>query len=201
MRLWKAILRALGLSDEARVRISAPGIDVELTGDPEKVRAVLSVVRQELEKPRMLTRGRRAERGRRRTLHPMSARDSQVVRPTELDEMDSPYALPEAVVMPVPDEDVTAERLVRRDPARSADRRSPEIDTVEVRAERDTSTPPGFGEVPSEETISGYDDDEPDAEATAIAPNPSGAVPVASRNRGFVTDGGPTIMPRHGSND
>lgn len=177
--MWKSILRALGLSNEARVRISAPGIDVVLTGDPEKVRAMLSKVRGELEAdPRMLTRGGPRSKSRRRAQHPMAATSSQVVQPTELDEMDSPYALPEAVVMPVPDEDVTDERVMRRrSSATPVDRRRAEADTLEP----DTVLPGAFGDVPSEETISGYQtesevavgiEDEPDAEATAISPDP-----------------------------
>lgn len=204
--MWKAILRALGLSNEARVRISAPGIDVVVTGDPEKVRAMLSTVRQALEKdPRMLTRGRGRPKHRRRTMHPMPASDSQVVRPTELDEMDSPYALPEAVVMPVPDEDVTDERAAPRAP--TSRRRAPrEADTL------DTDQPAPFGEVPSEETVSGLAtetavpvdlvEDESEAAATALAPNPSGGMRAVSRPAGTLsTDGGPTLMPSDSHND
>ena len=61
----------------------------------------MGVIRTELE--------RKARRDRRLN----KAASSQVVRPTELDEMDSPYALPEAVVMPVPEEDRPDERRAR----------------------------------------------------------------------------------------
>ncbi len=97
MSLWRSILRWFGLYDEARVQITAPGIEVTLAGDPTQVRALMGVIRTELE--------RRARRDRRLN----QVRESQVVRPTELDEMDSPYALPEAVVLPVPDEEQRSE--------------------------------------------------------------------------------------------
>ncbi len=75
------------------MQFSAPGIDVVLTGEPEKVHSLLTIVRQELE---------RTPRQRRRRAAAMEAHsESQIVRPTELDEMDSPYALPEAMVMAV----------------------------------------------------------------------------------------------------
>ena len=97
MGLWKSILRSLGLSNDARVRISTPDIEVTLSGDPEKVRLLLGVVRHELEmNPRLLVRSTPSPK-RRRGIPVVS----QVVQPTELDEMDSPYALPEAVVLPV----------------------------------------------------------------------------------------------------
>jgi len=181
--LWKSILRALGLSSDATVRISTPDIEVTLSGDPEKVRLLLGVVRYELEKnPRFLVRATpMPKRGRRAAI-------SQVVQPTELDEMDSPYALPEAVVLPVPDEAVTDQRrLVRLTavPAPSA------VRDDEVTADPDAMLPPIFGDVPSEDTMG----DGPDSETTAVAPNPSGAIPAVSRSRPFVTDGGPTLMP------
>ena len=102
MSLWRSILRWFGFQREARVQITAPGIEVTLAGDPNQVRALMGVIRTELE--------RRARRDRRFN-KPV---DSQIVRPTELDEMDSPYALPEAVVLPVPDDEQPAEaRRVR----------------------------------------------------------------------------------------
>ena len=61
-------------------------------GEPAKVRSLVQIVRAEL------------ERQARRERH-QPAVDSRVVRPTELDEKDSPYALPEAVVMPVPNDE------------------------------------------------------------------------------------------------
>lgn len=90
MSLWRAILRWFGLYREARVQITAPGIEVTLVGEPAQVRTLTGVIRTELE--------RKARRDRRLNNKPQS----EVVLPTELDEMDSPYALPEAVVLPVP---------------------------------------------------------------------------------------------------
>jgi hypothetical protein len=96
--LWRDILRVLGLTTDTRVHISAPGIDVIITGEPDQVRHLLSVVKHELE--RVAVRADRKKIG-----------EGQVVRPTELDEMDSPYALPEAeeMVMPVRKEEITDE--------------------------------------------------------------------------------------------
>lgn len=104
MSLWRDFLRLFGLSGEARVKVAAPGVEVVITGDPEQVRALLSVVKHELERG---TRRRRQKRHRRSTdtsrrstsgAPPPSA---QMVLPTELDETDSPYALPDALVRPV----------------------------------------------------------------------------------------------------
>ena len=92
MGLWQAILRLFGLTSDTRVQISAPGIDVVITGSPSQVRSLLAVVKNELEKgPRGHIRKR--------------FDSSEVVRPTELDEMDSPYALPGAILAPVKTDD------------------------------------------------------------------------------------------------
>ena len=101
MSVWRTILRWFGFHQEARVQITAPGIEVTLSGDPNQVRALMGVIRTELE--------RRARRDRRLN----NAADAQVVQPTELDEMDSPYALPEAVVMPVSDDKKADPRRTR----------------------------------------------------------------------------------------
>ena len=101
MSLWRSILRWLGIYREARVQITAPGIEVTLAGEPSQVRALMGVIRTELE--------RKARRDRRMN----TVDSSQVVRPSELDEMDSPYALPEAVVVPVPEEERAEERRAR----------------------------------------------------------------------------------------
>ena len=100
MSLWRSILRWFGLHREARVQITAPGIEVTLAGDPTQVRALMGVIRTELE--------RKARRDRRNKRN-----EGQIVRPTELDEMDSPYALPEAVVMPVPEDERSDDRGAR----------------------------------------------------------------------------------------
>lgn len=168
MGLWKNILRVFGLSDQVRVRIDAPGIDVVLTGDPHRVRALLSVVREELEKnPNMLS----PKRGRRRRRQAQVASRSQIVQPTELDEMDSPYALPEAVVMPVQDEEVTNERMhiYRRSTLTPVNKPVGGRDM----ATPDTLLPPMTFTESGEQTISSIDGgDEPESEATALAPIP-----------------------------
>jgi len=63
-----------------------------ITGEPEQVRQLLSVVKHELER----SAARRDLGGRRKSIGA-----GKMVRPTDLDEMDSPYVLPEAMVMPV----------------------------------------------------------------------------------------------------
>lgn len=112
MGLWKDFLRVLGLTSDARVHISAPGIDVVITGEPEQVRALLSVVKYELERS---TRWRdRDPKKEKAKLTPSTSHEGRpprapnYVQPTELDEMDSPYALPEPLVMPV--DEITDER-------------------------------------------------------------------------------------------
>ena len=114
MGLWRSILRWFGLQREARVQITAPGIEVTLAGEPTQVRALMGVIRNELE--------RKARRDRRLN----KVNESQVVRPTELDEMDSPYALPEAMVLPVPDEERPAADQVAGGRARIVAMATPE---------------------------------------------------------------------------
>jgi hypothetical protein len=126
MGLWRDLLRLLGLSSDARVHISAPGIDVVITGEPEQVRSLLLVVKHELERnARWRDRSERDKRadgsneravvdGKRPAKRPKDKLPSmdqkrppqltpgrQYVQPSELDEMDSPYALPDPLVMPV----------------------------------------------------------------------------------------------------
>lgn len=220
MSLWRNILRVLGLSSDARVHISAPGIEVVLTGEPEQVRALLGVVKHELE------RNARATNGRRR----LPSNEEQIVRPTELDEMDSPYALPEARVLPVGESQITDEQLLRAKVIDEAQTLLPEMDT----ADGDLELRPSVGLVDSDDrpkpevvgTRLDSQDDEPEPEVTAVAENPSGpnATPSPSRSepeqltvevhsppRGtrspdvrrpeFVTDSGPTLMPKESSTD
>ena len=103
VELWRKFLRAFGFSSGARVRITAPGIDVVLQGDPDTVRALLAVVRGELDR-------RRRRSAVHRPLPGIAISESQFVRPTELDETDSPYALPEAIVRPVDEEELTTDK-------------------------------------------------------------------------------------------
>ncbi len=100
--MWHAIKRWFGFHRQARIQITAPGVEVTLVGEPSEVRALLGVIRTELE--------RRARRD-----HRLRKGHDDVVQPTELDEADSPYALPEAVVVPVADESAHT----RRDPRRA----------------------------------------------------------------------------------
>ena len=101
MSVWRSILRWFGLHQEFRVQITAPGIEVTLAGDRRQVQALMGVIRNELE--------RKARRERRQA----NLDSGQMVRPTELDEMDSPYALPEAVVVPVTDDEPSEDRGTR----------------------------------------------------------------------------------------
>lgn len=108
----------LGLTDDARVHVRANGIDVVITGDPKLVRRVLEAVRDELE-------GRRKKS--KRINGPIKFdTDSHMVLPSELDDMDSPYIIPEhrAVeesLLPgtgtqvAMDEDIVREQVATRD--------------------------------------------------------------------------------------
>ena len=178
------MLRVLGLSNDARVHISAPGIDVVITGDPQQVRSLLSVVRNEL------------ERGARRN-QLKAPQGSQVVQPTELDEMDSPYAIPEAEPMVKPVDQSTdppkppppppasvvrapsspiEERMTAAPPeprarpvgaddvqVTAAPERSPEASTVEAGTEDaiPLARPPHRPEAHAEESTAEMDNDEP----------------------------------------
>ncbi len=161
----QGLLRLLGLSKDARVHINAPGIDVVLTGDPSQVRALLAVVTDALERG-VGTDGRPS---RRRT----APQNSQVVRPTELDEMDSPYALPEAMVMPVEEDREKEKERTYEIPGRrkksGARAPIPRAPSLGMRDELETG--------PAIEAL----DDEPDPERTAIeaAPNHDLEVPMA----------------------
>lgn len=154
MSLWRSILRWFGISHEARVQITAPGIEVTLRGEPSQVRALMGVIRNELE--------RKARRERR--MNKLDA--SQVVRPRELDEMDSPYALPEAVVMPVPDDAEDRRPRLMAMSARDPDTMPP------ISADGD----PLISTVPSSPGL--RDDDEPEQVHTALTAHPSDERPT-----------------------
>jgi hypothetical protein len=203
--LWRDILRVLGFTSDARVQISAPGIDVVITGDPEQVRQLLSVVKHELER----SAARRELEGRRKSIG-----SSQVVRPTELDEMDSPYVLPEAMVLPV--EESTTGELVRTPvDDETFDEEKPRIPAIpaaraEVRVTRagdDAETAEVTFE-PRPEAATLLPDDATKVEVSVAPRNgsrekkdPSGPVFVADSNLPFATDGGPTLTPGEGSGD
>ncbi len=169
MGVWRSLLRIFGLNDDAQVRINAPGIDIVITGDPRRVRSLLGVVRQELEQnPKLLSHGGRDRR--RYSRNPQRARPSQMVQPTELDEMDSPYALPEALVLPVADEDVTAERSNPRQRNISTPTR-PRPDQAAT-LEPDVMSPVGFAESQEQTIANESHHDAPEGAATAVVPNP-----------------------------
>jgi len=118
---WRKLLALLGLTEDARVRVRAPGIEVIITGDPDLAKKVLAVVKQEIahqssrrrgdsvmaspaqqaqaqqpQMPRQMAAPQPQASGGR---NKKKAGHSQVVRPSELDEMDSPYAIPEHAPM------------------------------------------------------------------------------------------------------
>lgn len=183
MPWWRKLLALLGLTEDARVRVRAPGIEVVITGDPEIAKNVLSVVKAEIARQSSRRRGESVmaspSRGGAAALpgpsnnastapppgpaqqaaagSPQSARaagggggggrsgkkkagHSQVVRPTDLDEMDSPYAIPEHIpledVSETPAEGFAAERTLNVDgmieSARDDDEPEPEPTAVDV---------------------------------------------------------------------
>ena len=165
------MLRWLGLSTETQVHIVAPGLDITIAGEPRRVRHMLRVITDELGDP-----GSEVEPTRSRAAPPLP-RTSQVVRPSELDETDSPYALPGS--------DPPAERTYEI-PGRQADRirrglkASPAPHGVVTRA-------PSLGFAPFEEPTvlpvpdsdpdgvfeqTPVDSDEPDPERTAVELDP-----------------------------
>lgn len=179
MSFWRNILRVLGFSNDVRVQIRAPQIDVVITGDPERVRGLLSVVQSELERqsrvlePRAQVRAAAPSRPRR------GKNESQVVRPTELDEMDSPYALPG---MRAPG------REDRPRPPRPVLAPFPSAGEASTLLPEDT---PALGAIPPTTLDDGHTDpgerarhpsdaEGPEVEVTAVEVNPSGAIRAPS---------------------
>lgn len=217
MGLWKDFLRLLGLTSDARVHISAPGIDVVITGEPDQVRALLSVVKYELERstrwrdrdPKRGAIAGGSERTPRDGSKARSKGSGNYVQPTELDEMDSPYALPEPLVMPV--DEITDERA-RQPASRKASEapprayasepatlvpdvyepKEPKAEPPDLKQKRIDARPKLVRtESPPEEVSSTKIDskpppqiitenDEPEREVTAVSPNPSGPQPAQS---------------------
>lgn len=114
MPWWRKFLALLGLTDDARVHVRASGIDIVITGDPKLVRRVLEAVREELE-------GRR-KKSKKGVIPVKFDTDSHMVLPSELDDMDSPYIIPEhrqvgpdapisGSTQVAMDEDIVGERL------------------------------------------------------------------------------------------
>jgi len=81
-----------GLSKDARVNVRTDDIDVTIIGKPEQVQAVLEAVRSSLESILRAQNASRFEGGKEQF---GVSTESLVVLPTELDEKDSPYAIPE----------------------------------------------------------------------------------------------------------
>lgn len=225
MSWWRDILRVLGLTTDARVHISAPDIEVVLTGDPELVRTLLPVVKHELEQ--LHSSGGRRRRNRR-----LPSNEEQIVRPSELDEMDSPYALPEARVLPVGDSQITDDAIVRSDTLDEPATLRPPTDAEAKLQQRPAVGPADSDDRPKPEVVGTKlesdppDEDEPEPEVTAVAPNPSGPQALPAKDKiipeqatvevhspprgtrapslkgpGFVSDSGPTLMPSESASD
>lgn len=218
MPWWRKLLALLGLSEDARVRVRAPGIEVIITGDPETVRNVLNAVKGEI--------GRNSSSRRRsdsviaasssppppaaspapargaaaRSLGPSRKKGSvsQLVRPTDLDEMDSPYAIPEHVPAQNHDETETpadglpAERTMNVDGliVSTEDDPEPEPTAVDVRNPSTTGLPatmvPQIADVGGERTArstSGISE-----EATIDAPRMQRNVVVGKKLDGTDTE-------------
>lgn len=171
----------LGLTHDARINIRSKDIDITLIGDPKIVREMLGVVKEELEKRHRLKRLERAASGRFAIQgeHTLNT-DSQVVRPTELDEMDSPYAIPEHRTVPPPGEEPTPTSL----PGIA----SPEAPTpAGAPAIHDTIPAGALDDLPDAADLEdtglanlpdiGMDDDMPDGEVTAINMDPTSNPP------------------------
>ena len=156
MNTWRKLLGMLGLSKDARVQVRSQDIEVTIFGEPEKVRRMLEVVKNGLESDHRARRLKsRSPSGRR--VHSTSGQpstDSQVVRPSDLDEQDSPYAIPEHH----PD---------------AAEAATPTSQPVEPPL-ADTIDPAAFD---MGETLSG-ESTGPEREITLVAHDPSGGMPV-----------------------
>ena len=172
MNWLRKLLTLMGLTRDARVNIRAPGIDVTILGDPDRVRQMLGVVKNELER----THRRRRADSRARTPLPagsvpapvITTRDSQVVRPAELDEMDSPYAIPEHHPVDDPPEPTTDDP----DALSTGDLVTPESADL-----RDT-TPAMDAEIVPERVITAVDMDAESVEQTdPNAPDPRRGAP------------------------
>lgn len=164
MQWWRKMLAILGVSSDARVNIRARGIDVTIIGDPAEVKAMLDAVKRHLE-----TRHRKKALGARSGSLDPSERvlntDSQVVRPSDLDEMDSPYAIPLGGANATRTDGVLPPGELTATPAEP--RAAAEVDL------RST--------VPFDAELRGLDDlPEAENEVTAVAADPSVPAPVVS---------------------
>jgi hypothetical protein len=131
---WRKLLAILGFTSDARVRVRAPGIEVVLTGSPDLVRSVLAAVKHELSEQsrRRSPSGSALPRGSTRAPQIATAHtESQLVLPSDLDEMDSPYAIPEHRTVP-PDGETPVETPPAHTLQRS-DEPEPELTAIDVR--------------------------------------------------------------------
>lgn len=92
MNFTRRFLAFFGLSKDARVNMRTDDIEVTIVGNPKQVQIVLEAVRSSLEN--ILLEPGHARFAEVQDLH-HSNTESLVVLPTELDEKDSPYAIPE----------------------------------------------------------------------------------------------------------
>ncbi len=198
MSMFRRLLRTLGLSSDARVHINAPGIDVVITGDPDKVRAMFGAVKNELERQARPAVAPSSPKkpvfglGAGALDKPRRAASSKMVRPTELDDMDSPYALPEARVVPVEsarpyDQADTDEKQRQEAPGAATLQRL--VQDLEATRKKQRA------------------DEEPEPEVTAVeqrleqripAGDDAGTVQVRARNlprRGDAFEAAPTLLP------
>jgi hypothetical protein len=92
MNLKRRLLALLGLSSDAKVNVRTEDVDVTILGDSRHVQIVLESVRASLEE---ILNNKSGVRLNDATGGIGLNTESLVVRPTELDEKDSPYAIPE----------------------------------------------------------------------------------------------------------
>ena len=181
MSVLKDIARYFGFTDDTRVTISAPGVDVVITGRPDKVSYLLEVVKTEMERS-----SKKRKSGK-----------SDVVRPTELDEMDSPYVLPEGRVVPAADNGAAPPATAGAPPSdpkqKARARPTPPGGPVKREVVRSVGPPIVAPRIEEPATLlPELEEATPEGEATAVQPNPSGPARVPS----LVSRNGPTSSPR-----
>lgn len=200
------MLRWLGLSSETRAHISAPGIDVVLSGEPRKVRHLLKVVTSALEAA--VSEEERLARIRLST-------PSQVVRPSDLDEMDSPYAMPGLKPLGVGSEPTDASgpspEPTYEIPGRSADRMRRQLQGQAEAPRRATPRAPSLAmggfEPPTVLPVPDADEttpppEDPDPERTAVEYRPDEKARAVIHDRPTIPESGPeeTVQaPKHPS--
>ena len=86
----RSLLAFLGLSKEAKVTVRTDDVDITIVGNQRHVQHMLKAVKAALEE--LLDENSVQRIG---AVNLEQGTESLVVRPTELDEFDSPYAIPE----------------------------------------------------------------------------------------------------------